>query len=55
MVMKLRLQNIGKFLSGKETVGFSRRAQLHGINFGDYKRKLQRERCRSVDGSEAMI
>jgi hypothetical protein len=32
-VMKLPVpQNIGKFLSGCETVGFPRRAQVHGVS-----------------------
>jgi hypothetical protein len=32
-VMNLRVQqNIGKFLSSCSTVGFSRRAQLHGVS-----------------------
>jgi hypothetical protein len=32
-VMSLRvLQNVGKFLSSCATVGFSRRAQLYGVN-----------------------
>jgi hypothetical protein len=33
MVMNLRVpQNVGKFLSSRTTGGFSRRAQLHGVN-----------------------